>query len=169
MKAAPKVMPPFLLCWPIKSEVDDDGMALEVKPSYQYSITFWGGLKITIHNIHSVKGCSLKTTPGFQSHDTDHWYQLICLHFSIRTQCMTVVNESLRAGNPQQHIWQLPWSQAAWKTLAQQLLSQKKEKNCRISAAGKCHWSQKLIVQHFTKGIGSSGSFHPNEIFFFQK
>ena len=42
MKAAPKVMPPFLLCWPIKSEVDDDGMALEVKPSYQYSITFCG-------------------------------------------------------------------------------------------------------------------------------
>jgi len=46
MKAAPKVMPPILLCWPMTTEVDVGGMAIEVKPIFhqrwfhQYSITF---------------------------------------------------------------------------------------------------------------------------------
>ena len=40
MHADPKVMPPFLLPWPIMSEVDVSGMAVEVEPSHQYSFTF---------------------------------------------------------------------------------------------------------------------------------
>ena len=32
-------MPPILLCWPMMSEADVGGMAVEVEPSYQYSIT----------------------------------------------------------------------------------------------------------------------------------
>jgi len=35
--SAPKVMPPILCCWPTRSEVDVDGMAVEVEPSHQYS------------------------------------------------------------------------------------------------------------------------------------
>ena len=40
MRAAPKVMPPILLCWPMTSEVDVGGMAVEVEPSRQYSVKF---------------------------------------------------------------------------------------------------------------------------------
>ena len=40
IRAAPKVMPPILSCWPMMSEVDADGMAVEVEPPHQYSITF---------------------------------------------------------------------------------------------------------------------------------
>ena len=40
MRAALKVMPPILLCWPMMSEADVGGMAVEVEPSHQYSITF---------------------------------------------------------------------------------------------------------------------------------
>ena len=40
MRAAPKVMPPVLLCWPMTSEAGAGGMAVEVEPSCQYSITF---------------------------------------------------------------------------------------------------------------------------------
>ena len=39
-RAVPNVMPPILLCWPTMSEVDDAGMAVEVEPSHQYSVTF---------------------------------------------------------------------------------------------------------------------------------
>jgi len=38
MRAAPKVMLPNLLCWPVMSEADG-GMAVEVEPSLQYSVT----------------------------------------------------------------------------------------------------------------------------------
>ena len=38
MRAAPKVMPPILLCWPMMSEVSG-GMAVEVEPSHSYSLT----------------------------------------------------------------------------------------------------------------------------------
>jgi len=34
-----KVMPPMSLCWPMTSEVDADGMAVEVETSHQCSIT----------------------------------------------------------------------------------------------------------------------------------
>ena len=40
MRAALKVMPPILFFWPTMSEVDVDGMAVEVEPSNQDSITF---------------------------------------------------------------------------------------------------------------------------------
>lgn len=40
MRAAPKVEPPILLCWPSTSEVDIDSVAVEVTPSHQYYITF---------------------------------------------------------------------------------------------------------------------------------
>ena len=40
LKAAPKVMPPVLLCWSMTSEVDVGGMAVEDEPSHQHSITF---------------------------------------------------------------------------------------------------------------------------------
>jgi len=40
MRAAPKLMPPVLLCWPMTSEADGGGMAVEVEPSHQHSITF---------------------------------------------------------------------------------------------------------------------------------
>jgi len=40
MKAAPKVMPHILLCWPAISEVSVGAMAVEAEPSYQYFITF---------------------------------------------------------------------------------------------------------------------------------
>jgi len=35
-RAALKVMPPNLLRWPMTSEVDVGGMAVEVEPSHQY-------------------------------------------------------------------------------------------------------------------------------------
>ena len=35
-----KVVPPILWCWPMMSEADVGGMAVEVEPSHQYSITF---------------------------------------------------------------------------------------------------------------------------------
>ena len=37
MRAAPKIMPPVLLCWPTVSEADVDHM---VKPCHKYFITF---------------------------------------------------------------------------------------------------------------------------------
>ena len=40
MRVVQKAMPPTLLCWPRMSEVDVGGMALEVEPSHQRSITF---------------------------------------------------------------------------------------------------------------------------------
>jgi len=40
MKAAPKLTPTILLCWPTTSEVDVNGMAAEVEPPHQYSIKF---------------------------------------------------------------------------------------------------------------------------------
>ena len=40
MRAAPKVTPSILLCWPTVSEVDVGGMAVDAEPSHQYSITF---------------------------------------------------------------------------------------------------------------------------------
>ena len=39
MRAAPKVMPPMLWCWPMMSEADCV-MAVEVEPSHQYSLHF---------------------------------------------------------------------------------------------------------------------------------
>jgi len=39
MRAAPKVMPVLLLCWPMMSEADVGGTAVEVELSHQYSIT----------------------------------------------------------------------------------------------------------------------------------
>ena len=40
MKAAPKVMPPILLCWPTIWEADVGGMTVEVEFSHQYSVTY---------------------------------------------------------------------------------------------------------------------------------
>jgi len=40
MRAALKVMPPILLYWPTISEMNVGSMAVEVEPSYQYSIIF---------------------------------------------------------------------------------------------------------------------------------
>lgn len=40
MIAAPKVMSPVLLYWPVKSEMDVDDVEVEVEPSCQYYITF---------------------------------------------------------------------------------------------------------------------------------
>ena len=39
-RAPLKAVPPILLCWPMMSEADVGGMAVEVEPSHQYSITF---------------------------------------------------------------------------------------------------------------------------------
>ena len=39
-RAALKVMPPILLCWPTTSEVVVGGMAVEVEPSHQYSVRY---------------------------------------------------------------------------------------------------------------------------------
>ena len=38
MRAAPKVTPPVLFCWPTTSEADVAGMAAKAEPSHQYSI-----------------------------------------------------------------------------------------------------------------------------------
>ena len=38
MRAAPKVMPPVLLCWPMTSQVNVGGMAVEVESSCQYLV-----------------------------------------------------------------------------------------------------------------------------------
>ena len=40
LKAAPKVMPPVLLCWSMTSEADVGGMTVEAEPFCQCSITF---------------------------------------------------------------------------------------------------------------------------------
>ena len=40
MSVDSKVMPPILLYWPMMSEADAGGMAVEVEPSHQYSVTF---------------------------------------------------------------------------------------------------------------------------------
>jgi len=40
MIAAQKVVPPILLCWPIMSETDGGGIAVEAEPSHQYSVEF---------------------------------------------------------------------------------------------------------------------------------
>ena len=40
IRAALKVMPPILWCWPMISEADVGAMAVEAEPSHQYSITF---------------------------------------------------------------------------------------------------------------------------------
>ena len=40
-RAASKVMPPVLLCWPTTSEAYVGGMAVEVDPSRQYSVNFF--------------------------------------------------------------------------------------------------------------------------------
>jgi len=40
MRAAPKVVPPVLFCWPTMSEIDDSGMAAEAESSQQYYIPF---------------------------------------------------------------------------------------------------------------------------------
>ena len=37
-EAAPKLMPPILLCWPTTPEVDVGSMVVDAKPSHQYSI-----------------------------------------------------------------------------------------------------------------------------------
>ena len=37
IRAAPKVMLPILLCWPMTSEVDVGDIAVEVELSHQYS------------------------------------------------------------------------------------------------------------------------------------
>jgi len=41
IRAAPKVMPPILSCWPMTSEVHVDGMTVEAEPSHWYSSTFY--------------------------------------------------------------------------------------------------------------------------------
>ena len=38
--AAPKVMPPLLLCWPTTSEANVHGMTAELEPSHKYSLHF---------------------------------------------------------------------------------------------------------------------------------
>ena len=43
-RAAPKVTSLILLCWPPMSEADAGGMAMEVEPSHQYSVTFCCGV-----------------------------------------------------------------------------------------------------------------------------
>ena len=40
MRAAQKVLPPILWCWPTTSEVDVGGMAMEVELSQEYSVMF---------------------------------------------------------------------------------------------------------------------------------
>ena len=40
MKCSLKVMLPILLCWPMMSESDGGGVAVEVEPSHQYSVMF---------------------------------------------------------------------------------------------------------------------------------
>ena len=39
MRAALKAKPPILSCWPMTSEADIGGTAVEVEPSHQYPIT----------------------------------------------------------------------------------------------------------------------------------
>ena len=39
-RAAPKLMPPILFCWPTTSEANVVDMAVEVEPSRQYSVKF---------------------------------------------------------------------------------------------------------------------------------
>jgi len=38
-KTLPKVTPPISFSWPMTSEEDVGGMAVEVEPSHQYSVT----------------------------------------------------------------------------------------------------------------------------------
>ena len=40
MRAALKLLPPMLICWPMTSQAGVGGMAMEAEPSHQYFITF---------------------------------------------------------------------------------------------------------------------------------
>ena len=40
-RSIPKLMPSILLCWPMMSEADIGGMAVEVESSYQYLFIFF--------------------------------------------------------------------------------------------------------------------------------
>ena len=55
MRAAPKVMPTILLYWPIMSEADVDGMAVEVEPSHQYSVPY--SCRATCSKDDQIWGC----------------------------------------------------------------------------------------------------------------
>lgn len=40
MRAAPKITPPILFCWPTMSDMDVSGLAIEAEPSCQYPIKY---------------------------------------------------------------------------------------------------------------------------------
>jgi len=41
MRAAPEIISPILLCWPMTSEANADGLAAEAEPFCQYSSVFY--------------------------------------------------------------------------------------------------------------------------------
>jgi len=51
-RAAPKVIPPILFCWPAVSEEVIDGLAVEAELSYQYCIAYFccatDGSRVTV-------------------------------------------------------------------------------------------------------------------------
>jgi len=55
-----KSMPPVLLCWPVSSDVDVDGMAVEVEPSHQYSSRRNIGGAEGVNYLHTINNGPLK-------------------------------------------------------------------------------------------------------------
>ena len=66
MRAAPKVMPPILLCWPVSSDADVGDIAVEVQPFPQYSITF-------CCHVMGAEGQSDDMVPDMKVHVKQTW------------------------------------------------------------------------------------------------
>ena len=99
MRAAPKVMPPILLWWPLTSEVNIGGMTVEVEPFHQSSVTscccvaagsreadwqngIWHGSAYEAKVCHSIPPCGINGT---------HW------HSSILSGCSWSSNSGMWA------------------------------------------------------------------------
>ena len=118
-RAALKVMPPILWCWPKKSETDVGGMAVEVEYSWQYSVIF------CCHIMDGTRGTvwqnGILHVGVHPLTFTDAWWTFLETSVSMVRWWMmhfTVVTET--AGH-------LPWCRFLW-----------------VQHAGSCSWPTKM-------------------------
>ena len=115
LRAALKVMPPILFFWPTTSEADVGGMAVEVEPSHQYSITFcccvtdgsrgavwqngvWHGSAYEAKVCHWIPPCRKNGT---------HWHSLMLAEHLWRPNSGCEHSEVV--GGAFQQWWQQQW------------------------------------------------------------